>query len=235
MINWIAFDADDTLWHNEKLYRDGRDRFHEILVHYELEPGIDEILDEIEIDNIRYYGYGAMSFTLSLIEVAIQVTKGRLTAKDTHTILNLGKDMLTTQLPLAEGVHDTLATLSESYPLLVITKGDLFHQRRKVEEAGLRGYFQAVEVVSKKNPETYTEILTRYNIEPNRLLMVGNSLRSDIKPILELGGWAVHILNDITWAHDEAEIPQMLKSRYVEVRGVNELKEAMKKLGIAKP
>jgi len=128
MLNWIAFDADDTLWHNEKLYHDGRDRFHEILAKYQLEPGVDEILDSTEIYNIRYYGYGVMSFDLSLIEVAIRVTDGRLTAEDTSAILDLGKDMLTAELPPATGVHETLSALSESHHLMVITKGDLFHQ-----------------------------------------------------------------------------------------------------------
>ncbi|MEA2008978.1 MAG: HAD hydrolase-like protein [Chloroflexota bacterium] len=233
MINWIAFDADDTLWHNEKLYLNGRDRFHGILAKYQLEPEVDEILDATEIYNIRYYGYGAMSFTLSLIEVAIRVTRGYLTAEDTSAILDLGKDMLTAELPLANGVHEILSALSASHPLMVITKGDLFHQRRKVNEAGLRDYFQAVEVVCEKNPPTYQEILTRYKIEPEQFLMVGNSLRSDIKPILELGGWAVHILNDLRWAHDEAEIPQDLRGRYVEVKDVSEVREAIKELGVA--
>ncbi|RLD05454.1 MAG: HAD family hydrolase [Chloroflexota bacterium] len=233
MINWIAFDADDTLWHNEKLWLDGRDKYHEILAKYQLEPGIDEILDKTEIYNIRYYGYGVMSFALSLIEVAIRVTDGRLTAADTNAILNLGKDMLTAKLPPADSVHETLNALSASHPLMVITKGDLFHQRRKVNEAGLRDYFQAVEVVCKKNTQTYTEIFERYRIEPEQFLMVGNSLRSDIKPILELGGWAVHILNDLRWAHDEAEIPAELHSRYVEVKQLEDVREAIKELGIA--
>jgi len=234
MLNWIAFDADDTLWHNEKLYHTSRDRFHQILAKYQLEPGIDEILDETEIYNIRYYGYGAMSFVLSLIEVAIRVTGGHLTAGDTQAILDLGKDMLTTEVIPVSGVHETLSALSESYPLMVITKGDLLHQRRKVNESGLRDYFQAVEVVCEKTPRTYAEILTRYKIKPEHFLMVGNSLRSDIKPILELGGWAVHILNDLRWAHEEAEIPAELRPRFIEVKSLGEVGEAIRELGTRK-
>ena len=234
MINWIAFDADDTLWHNEKLYHTGRDRFHQILAKYQLEPGIDEILDETEIYNIRYYGYGAMSFVLSLIEVAIRVTGGHLTAEDTQAILDVGKYMLTTEVIPVDGVHETLSALSASHPLMVITKGDLLHQRRKVNESGLRDYFRAVEVVSEKTPQSYAEILTRYEIEPTHFLMVGNSLRSDIKPILELGGWAVHILNHLSWAHEEAEIPADLRPRYVEVKGLSEVRKAISELGTRK-
>ncbi|MBS1248560.1 MAG: hypothetical protein MAG431_00112 [Chloroflexi bacterium] len=230
MLTWIAFDADDTLWENERLYHRGRERFHAILAKYKIAADIDPLLDETEIHNLRYYGYGVMSFILSLIETAIQATGGKISAEDVQALLELGKEMLTAKVSLLDGVHETLAKLSESHPLMLITKGDLFHQRRKVEASGLGSYFQAIEIVSEKKPQDYAEILARHKIDAEKFLMVGNSLRSDIRPILELGGWAIHIPNHLNWAHEEAEIPENLQDRFITVDKMGKIREVIEEL-----
>jgi putative hydrolase of the HAD superfamily len=217
MFDVIAFDADDTLWHNESLYGMGRNVFHELLAKYPLQGAIDERLDEIEVRNLRYYGYGVVNFLLSLIETAIELTGGRISGDDVQKLIDLSKEMLAARVQLFEGAKETLATLSLSYPLMLITKGDLRHQQSKVEQSGLRDYFRHVEVVSEKTSDTYAAILTRHHITASRFLMVGNSLRSDVLPVVDLGGWAVYIPNDLTWSHEEIDPPDEACARYFEV------------------
>lgn len=227
MFEWIAFDADDTLWHNEALYQEGRERFEAVLNQYAFEDDLHQALNEIEIHNLRYYGYGAMSFVLSLIETAIQVTGGEIEARDIQALLDLGKDMLTAEVTLVEGVQDLLADLSQDYPLMLITKGDLQHQLRKVEASGLEDYFRVVEVVSEKHAGVYRDILARHQISPESILMIGNSLRSDIRPVLELGGRAIHVCNDLSWAHEETDIPEALQPNYREVHHLADVKDIL--------
>ena len=180
MIDWIAFDADDTLWRNEEHYLEGRAQFFRILEKYGLHPDEMERFDDFEVENIPYFGYGAMSFVLSMIELAIEITEEQIRPGDIQQIIQLGKKMLTHEVVLFQGVQELLEILSSNYPLMLITKGDLFHQQRKFNDSGLKGYFKALEVVSEKNPVVYEEILQRYGIQPERFLMIGNSLRSDI-------------------------------------------------------
>lgn len=218
MFDLIAFDADDTLWHNESLYRMGRARFHELLAPYQLAGAIDERLDEIEVRNLQYYGYGVMSYVLSLIETAIELTGGRVSGADVSELIGLAKDMLSAEVRLFAQVEETLASLSARYPLMLVTKGDLRHQQMKVEQSGLRGYFQHVKVVSEKSTEIYRAILARRHVEASRFLMVGNSLRSDVLPVVELGGWAVYIPHDLTWSHEEIGLPDRVHERCFEVQ-----------------
>jgi putative hydrolase of the HAD superfamily len=216
----IAFDADDTLWKNEPLYRMGRDRFTALMAKYGPLEDLDRLADRMEIDNLKYYGYGAVSFVMSLIESAIQWTHGEVKAADIQGLINLSKEMIEADLPLMEGVETTVARLARVYPLMLITKGDLLHQQMKVERSGLAPYFRHVEVVSEKSADTYAAILSRLEVEPAHFLMVGNSMRSDIMPVLEIGAWAAYIPNDMTWAHEAIEPAQQPQERFFELNSV---------------
>ena len=231
MIEWIAFDADDTLWRNEEYYLDGRALFFEILGKYDLKPEELAEFDRFEVENIPYFGYGAMSFVLSMIELAIEITEERIHPKDIQEIIQLGKRMLTHDVILFQGVEEVLRKLSAVYPLMLITKGDLFHQQRKFKESGLDGFFSAFEVVSEKDPSVYDEILQRYRIHPERFLMIGNSLRSDILPVLELGGWALHLADHPTWAHEDDPLAESFSQRYMEVQSITQVYKCLQEAG----
>ncbi len=193
MLDLIAFDADDTLWHNEDLYQDARDEFRALLAPYAPPPDLDDIVHATEMRNLPTYGFGVSSFTLSLIETAIAVTDGRVTGAEIDRLLAIARRMIWADIRLIDEVEDTLAALADNYPLLLITKGDLLHQQDKVARSGLGRYFSGVEVVSDKTAATYADILRRRGVEPARFLMVGNSLRSDILPVAEIGGHAVYV------------------------------------------
>jgi putative hydrolase of the HAD superfamily len=226
MFDLIAFDADDTLWHNERLYRMGRERFHRLLAKYGLRDTLDEIderVNQTELQNLRYYGYGVTSFVLSLIEASIELTGGRISAVDIRELLDLSKEMLSAPVDLFEGARETVARLSTTCPLMLITKGDLLHQQAKVDQSGLRDYFRYVEVVSDKSLETYAAILSRRAIQPSRFLMVGNSLRSDILPVIQLGGWAVYIPAELSWSHEHVDAVGALGDRCSELGHLGEL------------
>jgi len=226
MFDLIAFDADDTLWHNERLYRMGRERFHHILAKYKLgdtTEAIDERVNQTELQNLRYYGYGVMSFVLSLIEASVELTGGRISATDIEDLLKLSKEMLTDPIELFASAEETVARLSTGYPLMLITKGDLLHQQAKVDQSGLRRYFRYVEVVSDKSQGTYAGILSRLAVHPSRFLMVGNSLRSDILPVIQLGGWAIHIPAELSWSHEHVDADGTLGDRCFELGHLRDL------------
>lgn len=206
----IGFDGDDTLWHNERVYRMARDRFREILARSDVrsaEEEIDERVNQTELRNLSHYGYGVSSFVLSLIECSIELTSGRIPAEDILEMLHLSKQMIGTSVDLFDGAEEALARLAATHPLVLITKGDLLHQRAKLDRSGLGGYFRHVEVVSHKTEETYATILARHAVEPSRFLMVGNSVRSDVVPVVQVGGWAVHIPAELGWSHEDADLP----------------------------
>jgi len=222
----IAFDADDTLWHNERSYRDARQQFCRVLAAAGVtddEEAIEAHVNRVEIANLDFYGYGVSSFALSLIETAVDLSGGRITGDGIREIVALSKDMLQEPIEIFPRVRDVLAALAGSYPLMLITKGDLLHQTSKLERSGLREYFRSVEIVSHKTAETYARILSRHGIDAGRFLMVGNSLRSDVLPILELGGWAVHVPAALSWSHEHAVVPEKVKDRYVEAAALDQL------------
>ena len=224
----IAFDGDDTLWHNERSYRDGRERFRRLLAAAGVvmtEEEIEARVNETEVANIRFYGYGVASFVLSLMETAIGLTSGRVTGADLRELVDLAKQMLSEDVELFAGAHETVTTLAARYPLMLITKGDLLHQTSKLERSGLRPYFSSVEVVSHKTPDVYASLLSRHRIDPARFLMVGNSLRSDVLPVIELGARAVYVPAALTWAHEHAEVPDNVRSRLVELSRLDGLAE----------
>ena len=232
MIDWIAFDADDTLWRNEEYYLDGRDRFLEILLKYGLDDADIENFDRFEVENIQYFGYGVMSFVLSMIEIGIELTEGKIQPADIQQLISLAKEMLSHEVEVFEGVNSLLENLSANMPLMLITKGDLLHQQRKFAASGLARYFRAIEVVSDKSSAVYDGILNRYNIAPERFLMIGNSLRSDILPVLELGGWALHLSDHPTWSHEDDPSNNNDQERYLEVEGISQIAKKLVEEGL---
>ncbi|MDX1521014.1 MAG: HAD family hydrolase [Anaerolineae bacterium] len=203
MFDIIAFDADDTLWHNETIFSLTQDKLKGLLSKYRDTGDLERDLYEVESRNLRYFGYGIKSFTLSMIETAIELTDGRISGREIEQILNFGKEMLETPTQLLPGVAETISALTEHYPLMIITKGDLIDQETKIAQSGLADHFTHIEIVSEKTPAVYQTLLTKYGLEPERFIMIGNSLRSDILPVLEIGGQAIHIPYQITWAHED--------------------------------
>ncbi len=230
MFDWIAFDADDTLWKNEETYLHGREVFLQILADYDINQDALDRVDEFEVENIQYYGYGVMSFVLSMVEIAIELTGERIHPGDIQKLLDLPKEMLTVEVEVFDGVRQLLEEISKEYPLMLITKGDLFHQQRKLEASGLADFFQAVEVVSDKTPEVYHKILERYQIDPHRFIMVGNSLRSDIIPVLKLGTWAIYLSDHLTWSHEDDPLAEISQDRYREVKEISQVLSAVEAL-----
>lgn len=203
----IAFDADDTLWHSERYYANTQAEFAKLLAHYRDESYIHAHLYEVESRNIQHFGYGVKGFALSMIESAVELTDGRVSGDDIKTIINLARDMLNADIELLNGVSETITQLAAHHRLMVITKGDLLDQEKKIQRSGLGKYFHRIEIVSEKTRESYARLLAEHSIAPQRFFMVGNSLRSDILPILELGGSAAYIPYEITWLHETAEAP----------------------------
>jgi putative hydrolase of the HAD superfamily len=229
----IAFDGDDTLWHNERSYRSGRERFRQVLASAGVVCTEDEIearVNATEVHNIRYYGYGVSSFVLSLIETAIDLTGGRISGADVRELIALAKDMLTEEVELFPGARRAVTSLSASYRLALITKGDLLHQTSKVDRSGLRPSFRAIEVVSHKTREVYEEILGRHGVAASRFLMIGNSPRSDVLPVLEAGGWAVYVPAELSWAHEHADVPESAQGRFFEIASLEELPDLVGKI-----
>jgi putative hydrolase of the HAD superfamily len=206
-ITTIGVDADDTLWHHERHYKFTEERFRELLADYAPHDHLAERLTAAEKRNIGHYGYGVKGFTLSMIETAIEVTKGKAPASVISEILEAGRDLLAHPIETLPGVAETLEALKGSFRLVVITKGELLDQERKLAASGLDRLFDAVEIVSEKDPPVYGRIFRRHGTGPDAAMMVGNSLKSDIVPALEAGSWAVHIPSDHQWALDHADEP----------------------------
>lgn len=223
MIDAIAFDADDTLWRNEDLYRQTEAEFHRLLERYHEPAWIDERLYEAEMRNLPHYGYGIKAFILSMVETAIELTEGRISAAEIQQVVELGRAMLTAPITLLDGVAETVEELARDHELMIITKGDLVEQESKVERSGLRGHFGRVEIVSRKDASTYKRIAARHGVPPERFLMVGNSLRSDVLPVLAIGGRAVHIPYWTTWRHEAVEEHEREGAVYVELSSIREL------------
>lgn len=203
MFDMIAFDADDTLWENMGTYMEGWAAFQRVIAPWAHEETSLARLQEVEIRNLRHFGYGIKGFTLSMIETAIEVTEGRIPATAIQALVDLGREMLAHPVDLLPGVQACLETLASRYPLMVITKGDLFDQEAKLARSGLAHHFRHLEVVSEKDPATYQRLLDRHGLDPARFLMVGNSLKSDILPVVRIGGHAIHVPHTHTWAHEE--------------------------------
>jgi putative hydrolase of the HAD superfamily len=207
VIEVIALDGDDTLWHSEHLFVDTQDRFRQLVrPHVDLDDAdLDTRLLEVERRNLPLFGYGVKAFTLSLVETAIEVTDGRIPGRDLQAVLDLGKVLIDHPVQLLDGVREAVDALTDRYRVMVITKGDLLHQETKVARSGLAELFWRVEIVSEKDEATYRRIMERHDIDPSTFVMVGNSVRSDVLPVLALGGRAVHVPYSVTWALEHAE------------------------------
>jgi putative hydrolase of the HAD superfamily len=206
-ITTIALDADDTLWHNESIFHLTQQKYFALLKDYGDEEHMTARLLEVEGANLALYGYGVKGFTLSMIETAIDLTRGAVPAKTIQEIMNLGRAMLEHPVEPLPGVADTLAALHGKYQLVMITKGDLLNQEQKLARSGLGDTFDAIEIVSEKDAGTYRRIATRHGIAVESAVMIGNSLKSDVLPAIEAGLWGIHIPYHITWAHEHAEAP----------------------------
>jgi len=232
-LDLVAFDGDDTLWHNERSYREARERFRRLVARAGVvlsQQQIEACVNRTELANLAFYGYGVSSFVLSLAETAIDLTDGRISGADLRDLIDLAKQMLTEEIEVFPGAQDTLTTLAATWPLMLITKGDLLHQRSKLERSGLADCFRYVEIVSHKTTDVYTSILARHGVHPERFIMVGNSLRSDILPVVEAGGWAVHVPAAVSWSHEDAEAPAHLHGRFVEVPALERVPDAIRRL-----
>jgi putative hydrolase of the HAD superfamily len=210
-IRTVGFDGDDTLWHSESHFEVTQAAFRDLLLRHAPAADIDRRLAEMEMKNLSVYGYGVKSFTLSMLETAIELTEAKIPASDLEVILGWGKRMLMEPTELLDGVEETLRKLSGRFDLLLITKGDLFDQEGKLARSGLGELFLGVEILSEKNVESYRGIFQRRGIKPEDFVMVGNSLRSDVVPVVALGGHAVHIPYHVTWQHEhvpEEELPE---------------------------
>lgn len=201
-IKVIGFDADDTLWVNETYFRETEERFAELLEGYETKNKIDQELFKMEIQNLETYGYGIKGFMLSMVESALDLSNNKISQHTILEILNLGKRMILQPVQLLDGVEEVLAELNARYRLIVLTKGDLLDQERKLEKSGLSKYFHHVEVLSDKQESNYLKLLNHLEIHVKEFLMVGNSLKSDVIPILNLGGKAIHVPFHTTWKHE---------------------------------
>ena len=199
----IAFDADDTLWVNEPIFHEVEKRFSDLLSRYIDTSDLAEKLFSTEMKNLELFGYGVKGFVLSMIETGLELTDMRLKGEDVQEIIDMGKSMLSHPVELLSGVRDTVLRLEDDYKLMIITKGDLFDQESKIARSGLAEHFAHVEILSEKTPEQYQRVLNKYAIEPDRFLMIGNSVKSDILPVLKIGGHAVHIPFHLTWAHEQ--------------------------------
>ncbi len=231
-IEVVAFDGDDTLWHSESHFVDAHERFCALVAPYVDDRGlVDERVICTERDNLALYGYGAKAFTLSLIETAIELTEGRVTSQEISAILDLGKGLLDHPVELLDGVADVVGELSGTgRRLMVVTKGDLFHQEAKVAGSGLADRFTRVEIVSEKDVPTYRRVIAAAEVEPDRFLMIGNSLRSDVLPVVELGGHAAHLPYPYTWEWEHVADADAERQGFHELTSIRELPGLVERL-----
>ncbi len=228
-ITTVGLDADDTLWHNETIFRLTQDRMRDLLADVADEPAFHATLAAVEKRNLALYGYGVKGFTLSMIETAMELTAGAPDGRLIAEILAAGREMLGHPVEPLSGVGDCLAELSERYRLVLITKGDLLHQEQKLAASGLGDLFAAVEIVSEKDASTYARVFERHGTGAAEAVMCGNSMRSDILPALEAGAWAAHVPYPLTWAHELADAPAG-HGRFVELASISELPAWVKSL-----
>lgn len=226
--SYILFDADDTLWINENLFRDSEKKFGMLLQEYNsIEESIDKLY-QVESRNISVYGYGVKSFVLSMMECAMEITGSKITPEMVSEILAIGREQLNMPVELIDGVEDALKTLQKhGVKLVLATKGDLMDQEKKLLRSGLSPYFDHIEIMSEKKPNNYLRIAKLLKVEPSSLLMIGNSIKSDIVPLLDIGADAIHIPSECNWIHEEIE----LKPGQYKFRTVDNISDLPKVLG----
>lgn len=227
----IAFDADDTLWANEPNYINVKQKLCDLLSRYVDQETLAQQFYDSQIRNLAVFGYGAKSFMLSMIETAIELTNGAITGNEIRQIIDVGRKLLDFPIEVLDGVHDVLDTLSKRFELMVLTKGDLFDQESKIARSGLGHYFTHVEIVSEKNEQTYQRILQKYQIQPADFLMIGNSLKSDVLPVVHIGGRAIHIPYETTWAHEMVTDEQLTGKLFTTLGSIRELSALLENVG----
>ncbi|WP_040279017.1 HAD family hydrolase [Psychroserpens damuponensis] len=223
-IKVIGFDADDTLWVNETYFREAELKFAKLMAPYETANKIDQELFKKEIENLPLYGYGIKGFVLSMVEMAVEISNNQVSNTTITEILNIGKYMLDAPVELLDGIEDVLKTLSKNYRLIVLTKGDLLDQERKLEKSNLASYFHHIEVMSDKQEANYVKVLNHLDIEPSEFLMIGNSLKSDILPLVNIGAEAIHIPFHTTWLHEQVGENDIKNKAYKTITRLSELK-----------
>lgn len=201
-IKIIGFDADDTLWVNEPYYQEVERQFCQIMNPYLEEKETSKELFKTEMQNLEIYGYGAKGFILAMVETAVRATENHIQPKEIDQIIEIGKTLLTMPIQLLNGVEEVLQQFQGKYRLILATKGDLLDQERKLQKSGLAGYFHHIEIMSDKQEANYLKLLDHLDIEPNEFLMIGNSVKSDILPVIRIGGHAVHVPFEVTWQHE---------------------------------
>ena len=203
----VGFDADDTLWHNERFFRLTQDRFEQLLADYADPAHLHQRLLEAERRNIAHYGFGIKGFTLSMIETALDITQNRVPASVIRELIEAGQEMLRHPIDLLPHARETVQAAAQNHKVLLITKGDLLDQERKLAQSGLGDLFDGVEIVSDKTPATYQALLQRHGVGATQAMMVGNSMKSDVRPMVALGGWGVFVPHGLTWELEHAEPP----------------------------
>ena len=232
MIELVGFDADDTLWHSQNHFDAAQAEFEAILGPYlDLsDRQAHDRLAAVERANVRLFGYGAKGMTLSMIETAIELTDGRISGRDVGRIVELGKAVLEHKVEVMPGAREAVGAVAARHGVVLITKGDLFHQERKVAESGLAGLFHRIEIVSEKDMPTYRRVLAEFDLPPERFVMVGNSLRSDIEPVLAIGGSAVHVPYASIWVLEAEHAVDMASTRLLTVERLAEVPGAIARL-----
>lgn len=224
-IKIIGFDADDTLWVNETYFREAETAFCNLMSDYETPNKTDQELFQMVIKNLPLYGYGVKAFALSMVEMALELSNYNVAQKTIQSILNIAKDMLEKPVELLDGVEDVLKVLSKKYRLILATKGDLLDQERKLEKSGLTKYFHHIEVMSDKKEGNYSKLLSHLDIKPSEFLMIGNSLKSDILPLVHLNANAIHVPFHTTWAHEQVSEQETDGKTYKTIVSLRELLE----------
>jgi putative hydrolase of the HAD superfamily len=229
----VGFDADDTLWRSQDYFDEAQQRFEQIIAEYVDLDDAGKRLYEYESRNIAFFGYGVKGMALSMIEAAVDITGASIRAADIGRIVRLAKDLLQHPVELLPGVRAAVEAVAATHPVVLITKGDLFHQEAKVRESGLSDLFRRIEIVSEKDPATYARLFEEFGINAQQFLMVGNSLRSDIAPVLALGGWGVHVPYHTTWAHEAEATVEQGRERMRSLASITALPQALQALEAA--
>ncbi|MDE2407714.1 MAG: HAD family hydrolase [Xanthomonadaceae bacterium] len=226
----VGFDADDTLWRSQDYFDEAQQRFEQIIARYVDLEDAGKRLYAYESRNIAFFGYGVKGMALSMIEAAVDITGASIRAADIGRIVQLAKELLQHPVEVLPGVRAAVEAVAARHPVVLITKGDLFHQEAKVRESGLSDLFRRIEIVSEKDPATYARLFEEFGVAAQRFLMVGNSLRSDIAPVLALGGWGVHVPYHTTWAHEAEAVVAQGGERMRSIAAIAELPQALQAL-----
>ena len=228
-IKLLAFDADDTLWHHENYVQQAWDALHTLMQTYGHFPDAAALAQAKQIDNLKLWGFGVKSIILAMIEAAIAMTQGKISATDIQKIIDIGKRLYLHPIILLDGVAKALDKLSQHYPLMMITKGDLWAQELKLTQSGLAPYFKTIEIVSDKDIATYQRVFRKHEVNPRDVVMVGNSVKSDVLPLIALGAQAIHIPYSVTWQFERAELAESDQNRFILLPSMQDLPDVLER------